>query len=199
MISCGCAASQGRASTAAWTRAVGDPRGEAEPRPDQEIAEEEERDEARRPATSTDERPERHHERDAARQHHRDDHQRPADRERGRADRDRGVQAADGTDAVMVQVVTVRGALPQPEGEPRRHGDRDERPGQDRSIAVGDAEVGGSEHRSVPSDRAVRRRSGSGPAGRCDPGDPRSGCPGRCRHACTGSPCSHTRANPGSC
>ncbi len=122
-------------------RAIADPRRQAGRRPDREIAEDGENDEQPRPTPAPDDRPERHEQRDRRRQHHRHDHHRPAHDEQ--AQLERGSEAGPG---VVVEVTTVRRAIPYPQHDPRRRRDRHEERGEDRPIADRGAQVGRGEH-----------------------------------------------------
>ncbi len=143
MISCGCSASQGRASTAAWMPRSATHAAEAERAPDHEVAEEQQPHEPGRPAAPADERGEGHDQRHARGQHHRDDHQDPAEDEQGRLERHR----SDGPGVAHVR--GVGRSLPPPQGQPCGRGEGDEQPAQDRSIAARDAKVGGREHQAA--------------------------------------------------
>ena len=171
--------------------AIRQPRAEPERAPHEQVSGQQEHDQLARPLAPSNERPEGEHQRDARGQHHRHDHQHPAERE------ERGLEDQRCRRPGMVEVRPVARPFPHPQSEPGGQGETDEGAAEDRPVATWEPQVRRREHR-VPAE-PVRPRSGSGPAGRCGPGGRRSGSRARCRHACTGSPCWHRRANPGSC
>ena len=136
--------------------AIEHPRTEAERRPRDEIAGEQQPDEEPRPRAPPDECPERHDERDARGQHHREDHQDPARGEQRRLDRDRR-----GGASVVAEVRPVRRARPRDEADPRQHREADKRPRRARPGRGADR--GGAPARTS----RIRPRTGSGPGGRC--------------------------------
>ncbi len=131
--------------------AIEDPGREPEGAPDDEVAGQQERDQAPRSRPPADDRAERHDQRHARRQHHRDDHQHPAEGEQDRLDGQRRDCRPRGGGTGRRARPTRPSRLSQASA-----GQRDERSGEDRPVAPRVAEVGDREHRSIGSRQAAK-------------------------------------------